>query len=196
LSRGDGCSGSSWIQVSPDDNYLFNAVIGRGPGSTSLTGSDIVKQVFMLDVRKLLAAGTNTTCDITNLYEATHGGSQADCPTMSDSFHVVDNSTGGPHWGAMDNFEIGPDGYYHEITHLSRIAFNDYFVSRTNVDGNHQLCVLDIDKQGKLSLDQSFVDERTGQPCVQFNRENWPHGAYGDAKPHSEVFAVANEDVR
>jgi hypothetical protein len=136
-ARGDGCSGSSWIQVSPDDHYLFNAVIGRGPGSTSLTGSDVVKQVFMLDIRKLLAAGNNTTCEITTLYAATHGGSQADCPTMSDSFHVADNTSGGPHWGAIDNYDLGSDGYYHETTNLTRIAFNDYFVARANVDGNH-----------------------------------------------------------
>jgi hypothetical protein len=196
LARGDGCSGSSWIQISPDDHYLFNAVIGRGPGSSSLTGSDVVKQVFMLDVHKLLAAGNHPTCNITTLYQATHGGAQADCPTMADSLHVVDNTSGGPHWGAMDNFAIGKDGYYHEITHLNRIAFNDYFVARSNVDGNHELCVLDISKQGKLSYDDGFVDEHTGQRCVQFNRENWPHGAWGNALPHSEVFAVADQDLR
>jgi len=196
FARGDGCSGSSWIQVSPDDRYLFNAVIGRGPGSISLTGSDVVKQVFMLDIRKIVAAGNNTTCEIKTLYQATHGGAQADCPTLADSFRVVDNTSGGPHWGAVDNFELGKDGYYHETTHLSRIAFNDYFVARANVDGNHQLCVLDISKQGKLSLDDTFVDEHTGQRCVQFNRPNWPHGAFGDALPHSEVFAVPDEDLR
>jgi hypothetical protein len=69
-------------------------------------------------------------------------------------------------------------------------------VARTNVDGNHQLCILDVSKDGKLSLDQDFVDQRTGQPCVQFNRLSWPHGDYGNALPHSEVFAVADEDVR
>jgi hypothetical protein len=196
LSRGDGCSGSSWIQISPDDHYLFNAVIGRGPGSISLTGSDVPKQVFMLDISKLLAAGNNTTCEITTLYEATHGGSQSECPTQSDSYHMVDNTSGGPHWGAMDNYEVGSDGYYHETSHLSRIAFNDYFVARTNVDGNHELCILDISKQGKLSVDPNFVDEHTGQPCVDFNRLNWPHGGFGDAMPHSEVFAIADEDVK
>ncbi|HZE66500.1 MAG TPA: hypothetical protein VE081_07725 [Sporichthyaceae bacterium] len=195
-SRGDGCSGSSWIQVSPDDDFLFNAVIGRGPGSTSLTGADVTKQVFVLDIRKLLKAGNATTCNIRTVTEATHGGAQADCPTLADSFHVVDNTSGGPHWGAMDNFQIGPDGFYHETEHLSRIAFNDYFVARTNVDGNHQLCILDVSRQGKLSLDQNFVDQRTGQPCVQFNRLSWPHGDFGNALPHSEVFAVADEDVR
>jgi hypothetical protein len=196
LARGDGCSGSSWIQVSPDDKWMINAVIGRGAGSTSVTGADVEKQVYTLDVRKLLAAGTNTTCSIHTLYEATHGGSQPDCPTMQDSFHVVDDTSGGPHWGGMDNFVIGPDGYYHETDHVDRIAFTDYFVARANVDGNHKLCMLDIGKDGKFSLDRSFADENTGQPCVAFNRASWPHGAYGPAMPHSEIFAVADEDVR
>jgi hypothetical protein len=196
LATGDGCSGSSWIQVSPDDHYLFNAVIGRGPGSISLTGADVVKQVYMLDIRKLLAAGNNTTCYIRTVRQAALGGSQPDCPTMSDSFHVVDNTSGGPHWGAMDNFEIGKDGYYHESTNLTRVAFNDYFVARANVDGNHEVCILDVSKDGKLSMDKDFIDQRTGQPCVQFNRLSWPHGDYGNALPHAEVFAVADEDVR
>jgi hypothetical protein len=115
---------------------------------------------------------------------------------MADSFHMVDNTSGGPHWGAMDNFAIGPDGYYHETTHLSRIAFTDYFVARANVDGNHKLCVLDISKQGKFSLDSNFIDENSGTPCVEFNRADWPHGAWGNAQPHSEVFAVPDEDLR
>ena len=56
--------------------------------------------------------------------------------------------------------------------------------------------MLNVSKQGKLSMDTEFVDEFTGEPCVQFNREMWPHGAFGSALPHSEVFAVADEDVR
>jgi len=196
LARGDGCAGSSWIQVSPDDKYLFNAVIGRGTASSSYTGSDVVKQVFMLDVSKLLAAGNHPTCEIKTLRDATHGGAQPDCPTMSDSLTVTDTTSGGPHWGAMDNFALGPDGFYHETTHLSRIAFSNYFVARANVDGNHRVCLVDISKQGKLSLDQDFTDENTGQPCVEFNRTDWPHGAWGAAKPHSEVFAVPENDLR
>ena len=133
LARGQGCSGSSWIQVSPDDNFLFNAVIGRGPGSTSLTGADVVKQVIVLDIRKLIKAGNKTTCSIETLREATRGGKQADCPTLADSWRSVDNTSGGPHWGAMDNLAIGKDGYYHETTALTRVAISNYFVARSNV---------------------------------------------------------------
>ena len=57
-------------------------------------------------------------------------------------------------------------------------------------------CVLNVSPQGKLTLDASFVDENQGTPCVDFNRTSWPHGDYGDAKPHSMIFAVAEEDVR
>jgi hypothetical protein len=69
-------------------------------------------------------------------------------------------------------------------------------VARTNEDGNHQLCILNISKAGKLSLDESFIDENTGATCVNFNRVSWPHGDYGDAKPHSMLFAVSDEDVK
>ncbi|WP_374203780.1 hypothetical protein [Pseudonocardia sp. ICBG601] len=38
----------------------------------------------------------------------------------------------------------------------------------------------DIAPDGSLSLDESFKDEDTGETCVNFNRENWPHGAFGN----------------
>ncbi len=193
--RGDGgCSGASWVQVSLDDNYLFHIVIGAGPGSP-LPRSTEDKQVYVLDIRKLLKAGTDTTCSIDNYDEVVRGGAEPDCPTLSDTFRVEDNSSGGPHWGAMDNFALGSDGLYHETTNVKRIAFANSFVARTTVDGNHDLCLLNFSK-GKLSLDRSFVDEYEGTPCVKFDRTSWPHGAFGDAKPHAMVFAVPDEYVR
>ncbi len=108
---------------------------------------------------------------------------------------MQDNTSGGPHWGTPDNFDIGKDGYYHEVSSIKRIAFSNYFVARTNTDGNHKLCILDI-RKGKLELDANFVDENDGTSCVNFNRTSWPHGDYGDAKPHSMLFVVADEDVR
>jgi hypothetical protein len=193
--RGDGgCSGASWVQVSLDDKYLFHAVIGAGPGSTRPQATED-KQVYALDIRKLLKAGMNTTCSIDTLSEAVHGGAEADCPTLTNSFHVQDTSTGGPHWGAMDNFVLGSDGFYRETRDVRRIAFSNSFVARTTVDGNHDLCLLNVDR-GKLSLDENFVDESEGTPCVKFDRTTWPHGAWGDAKPHAMVFAVADEYLR
>lgn len=79
---------------------------------------------------------------------------------------------------------------------MDRIAFSNYFVARTNTDGNHKLCILNVSRKGKLTLDANFVDENEGSSCVNFNRTSWPHGDFGDAKPHSMIFAVADEDVR
>ena len=77
-----------------------------------------------------------------------------------------------------------------------RIATADYFVARTGLDGDHKVCMLKIGRDGKLSLDRSFRDELTGQTCVSFNRKNWPHGAFGNAKPHSMLFVAADDDTK
>ena len=196
VNEAAGCAGAGWVQTSPDDKYLYHAVIGRNPGTIDPKDSGTAKQVYLLDIRKLLASGTNTSCSIDTIQEVSKGGAEKDCPTLTDSFQVQDNSSGGPHWGTPDNFTIGKDGYYHETQNVTRIAFSNYFVARTNLDGNHQLCILNISKAGKLSLDDTFIDENTGASCVNFNRTSWPHGDYGDAKPHSMLFVVADEDVR
>lgn len=196
VGEGGGCMGSGWVQTSPDDKYLYQAVIGRGPGATGPTDNGGAKQVYMLDIRKLLAAGADTTCSIDTIQEVTHGGAEADCPTLSDAYKVEDNTSGGPHWGTPDNLQIGKDGYYHEVyDDVKRLAFANYFVARTNTDGNHRVCILDI-RRGKLQADPTFVDENEGTPCVSFNRTSWPHGDFGDAKPHSMLFVAADEDLK
>ena len=195
VTEGGGCTGAGWIQTSPDDKYLWHAVIGRGPGSTSSFDTGSAKMVYMLDIQKLVKAGTKTKCNIDTIQEVSHGGAEADCPSLSDAFKVQDNTSGGPHWGAPDNLDIGKDGYYREVENVKRIAFSNYFVARTNTDGNHKLCILDI-RKGKLVLDDRFVDEYDGTTCVSFNRTSWPHGDFGDAKPHSMLFVVADEDLR
>jgi hypothetical protein len=73
---------------------------------------------------------------------------------------------------------------------------SNYFVARSGVDGNHRVCLVNVSRSGKLALDTSFRDEHEGTPCVNFNRTSWPHGDYGNAKPHSELFVVADADLR
>ena len=102
-----------------------------------------------------------------------------------------DEKAGGPHWGALDNLAIGKDGFYHETVEPSRLSTANYFVARTGLDGDHRVCMEDIGKGGQMTLDTTFKDENTGDACVDFNRTNWPHGADGNAKPHSELFAVS-----
>jgi hypothetical protein len=59
------------------------------------------------------------------------------------------------------------------------------------VDGNHKVCIATIGPNGQLTPDRTFIDEDEGTPCVNFDRTNWPHGAEGNAKPHSEMFVVS-----
>ncbi|MCW2673090.1 MAG: hypothetical protein JWP14_1679, partial [Frankiales bacterium] len=194
--EGGGCDGGGWVQTSLDDKYLYHAVIGRGPGSLDDYDTGSAKMVYTLDIRKLLAAGTRTTCSINTISEVYDGGSEADCPTLASALPIKDLTSGGPHWGTLDNFQLGTDGYYHQTTDVRRIAISDYFVARTSVDGNHRVCMINVSPEGKLSLDTTFRDENEGTPCVDFNRSDWPHGKYGNAKPHSELFVVADADLR
>jgi hypothetical protein len=194
--EGGGCDGGGWLQTTPDDRYLYHAVIGRGPGSLDTYDTGSAKMVYTLDIRKLLAAGTSTRCSIDHLDEVYDGGSESDCPTLTSVLPVKDLTSGGPHWGALDNFQRGADGYFHETEDVSRIAISDYFVARTGVDGDHKVCMVDVTSNGHLSLDRSFRDENEGTPCVDFNRTTWPHGDYGNAKPHSELFVVSDGDLR
>ena len=103
---------------------------------------------------------------------------------------------GGPHWGALDNLDKGADGYFHETTKAKRLAYSNYFVARTGLNGDHKVCLADQAEDGKLSLDKAFKDEFTGDACVDFDREQWPHGALGPAKPHSMLFVTADADIR
>jgi hypothetical protein len=109
---------------------------------------------------------------------------------------VDDPTSGGPHWGTLDNFARGSDGYFHETTDVKRISYADYFVARTGLDGDHRVCMVDVGRGAQLTLDTTFRDEQTGKPCVDFDRTVWPHGAVGGAKPHSQLFVVADADIR
>ena len=191
VSEGAGCDGGGWLQTSPDDKYLFHAVIGRNPGSLSVDDTGSPKMVYALNIQKLIAAGNNTTCSIDDIHEVYNGGSEADCPTVASVLPVQDGTSGGPHWGALDNFRRGADGTFVETDHPDRVAYSDYFVARTGVDGNHKVCMATIGPDEQMKIDRSFIDENEGTPCVNFDRTNWPHGAEGNAKPHSELFVVS-----
>jgi hypothetical protein len=185
-----------WVQTSPDDKTLYHAMIGRQAGTLGPSDPGTTGGVFALDISKLVDAGDHYRCEIRDDRDIQHGGG-GDCPTLK-SVQAINpgKSAAGPHWGALDNLEIGHDGYYHETDDPRRIATADYFVARTGLDGDHKVCMLKIGRDGKLSLDRSFRDELTGQTCVSFNRKNWPHGAFGNAKPHSMLFVAADDDTK
>jgi len=183
------------VQTSGDDRYLYHAVIGRGPGSLGAADTGSAKMVYVLDIQALLAAGTDTTCSIDTIQEVRLGGAEPDCPALIDALEVPDTTSGGPHWGALDNFAPNGDGTYSETRTESRFAVSNYFVSRSGVDGNHKVCMVDVAEGGDLEFDTTFIDENEGTPCVDFNRTVWPHGAVGGAKPHSQLFVVRNDRI-
>jgi hypothetical protein len=191
-----GCDGGGWVQTSLDDKYLYHAVIGRSPGAQNANDPGSTKMVYVLDIQRLLAAGNATRCSIDNLTEVHHGGSEPDCPALVSVLPFQDTSSGGPHWGTLDNFQLGQDGFYHETTNVTRISVSDYFVARAGIDGNHRVYMVDVDPTGHLSFDPTFVDQNDGTPGVNFNRTGWPHGNFSNAKPHSQLFVVADADLR
>jgi hypothetical protein len=184
--RGGG-DGGSWLAVSPDDRFLFHTVLGT---QLDLPLDVTSGMVYVLDIQKLLAAGADTRCNIDTIEEVTKGGAESDCPALAGVVPVRDVTNGGPHWAALDNFEHGRDGTYHETKRITRMAVANYFVAAL-IDGDHRLCMIDVGPSGKLSVDDSFRDEVTGKPCLNFNRTAWPHGSVGGARPHGVLFVAS-----
>lgn len=187
--------GGGWLQVSPDDRFLYHVVLTGG-----LAGSPPAHQqagmIYTLDIRRLLAAGPKAECRIDTLAEVAAGGTERDCPALVSALELNDPSTGGPHWAAMDNFRAAPNGLYRETDQISRIAVANYMLFTSHLDGDHKVCMVNVDPRGELALDTAFRDETTGAPCLEFDRPAWPHGAQGPARPHGVLFTVADQDLR
>ena len=197
VANGGPSDNGGWLQTSPDDTKLYHAVIGRKPGALGKDDPGTAGGVFTLDISQLVDAGDGFDCSIETKDEIENGGAGADCPSVLG--HVAINpgsKASGPHWGALDNLEIGDDGFYHETDQPRRIATANYFVARTGLDGDHRVCIVDEADDGSLALDEGFRDENSGQPCINFNRKSWPHGAFGNAKPHSMLFVAADDDIK
>lgn len=194
-----GCAGGAWHQVAPNNRILFRAVQGRNPASDNYFDEGQVKMIYDIDISSLVKSAQDGTVDC-DLSRGIHKdgfdltGIQlfnklakrekvADCPTLISVLPVKDITSGGPHWGALDNHSIDQNGV------PTRMTFSDYFVSRTGVDGDHRFYTADIDPSGKLSYDENFRDEKNGSLGVNFNRRNWPGNPdAGFYKPHSEIW--------
>jgi hypothetical protein len=220
-----GCSGGAWVQTSPNNRWLAHTVQGRVPLADNYFDQGEEKMVYLLDVSHLVADGEKgiENCDMnatvqsgpyagikTGLAEAeiannvvptgnpNNDTSQftenpsteiGDCPVLLDVLIVHDPTTGGPHWAAFDNHSIDANGY------PTRLAFDDYFVARTGVDGDHRLYVVNISPTGNLTYDKNFIDEEVGSLGVDFNRRDW-YG-YPDAgfyKPHAMTWICPPTD--
>jgi hypothetical protein len=183
------CAGGAWHQVSRDNRFMFRAVGGRNPGSTNTYDNGTPKMIYVINVEKLVKSAEDgqVDCSIDSGREIGQGrGDEADCPTLAGVITVDDNTTGGPHWGALDNFNYTSSGA------PTRMIFCDYFVARTGYDGNHRCYMLNVDPlSGSLSYDNAFRDEWTGALGIDFNRKDWPgHPDGGFYKPHSMVFVT------
>ncbi|MEC3979170.1 hypothetical protein [Amycolatopsis sp. H20-H5] len=189
-------SNGGWIQTSPDDKYLYRAIVGRQKGTLSADDPGTTGGVYVLDIQKLLAAGDDYKGAIDTKEKAQQGGGD-DLPTVVGAAPINPGTPGaGPHWGAYDNFVLGDDGFYHETKQPQHLAVSNYFVARSGLDGDHKVNLLNLGEDGKISVDQNFRDEFTGQVGLNFNRKSWPHGDFGNAKPHSELFVVADSDLK
>lgn len=195
--NGGPSANGGWLQTSEDDKTLYHATIGRKAGTLGPDDKGTAGGVISLDIEKLVNSGAGTSCSIDTKEEITAGGAEADCPSIRGAAPINGDKTGaGPHWGALDNLKIGDDGFYHHNDQPDRLATANYFVARSGLDGDHKVCLVDINKDGKLTQDDSFRDENTKEPCVSFNREDWPHGSFGNAKPHSMLFVANDADIK
>jgi hypothetical protein len=217
-----GCSGGAWVQTSPNNRWLFHSVQGRVPLGDNYFDQGSQKMLYVLDISHLVKDGEkgivncnmNATDPKTGIKVALEEAQVAnnvvpkgnpnndtaqyaenpakeigDCPVLLDVAIVHDPTTGGPHWAALDNHSINADGF------PTRLAFDDYFVARTGVDGDHRLYSLNIAPTGNLTYDKSFVDEQVGSLGVDFNRRNWfDYPDAGFYKPHAMTWVCPPTD--
>jgi hypothetical protein len=199
LDEPAGCSGGAWHQVSPSNTLFFRSVQGRLPLADNYFDQGQTKLIYDIDIRPLIKSAQDgeVTCDLSR---GIHGGgidltgiqlfkklaagkTVADCPKLVSTLIVHDPTTGGPHWGALDNHSIDQHGT------PWRLVFSDYFVARSGVDGDHRLFTVNVSPKGKLSYDKDFRDEKNDSLGVNFNRRNWPGSPdAGFYKPHSMVW--------
>jgi hypothetical protein len=199
LDEPGGCAGGAWHQVAPNNKILFRSVQGRNPASDNYFDQGQIKLVYDIDISPLISSAQDgeVDCDLSRgihrnglnlsgiqvFNKLAKGERVADCPFLISALPVNDNTSGGPHWGALDNHTLDQNGV------PWRLTFSNYFVSRTGVDGDHRFYNVDVSPEGKLSYDEGFRDENTGSLGVNFNRRNWPGNPdAGFYKPHSELW--------
>jgi hypothetical protein len=189
--------------ITPDDRFLVQPIQGTWSPGDAVYDRDYKdehsRRVIVLDLQKLLRAGTDVKCaeppvdtdanGIIQLIPARNNGAK-DCPTISGTLNQDSQANydthGGPHFLTYD----------HETR---RFAAANYFVQLTPFDlpglhmaGDDRVCMARLTQTGQLVLDTAFKDELTGLPCVAMDRPTsyvWPHhGATGAAKPHMMAF--------
>ena len=203
--------------VTPDDRFLTQPVQGVvSEGDTPPIGPSVYnrdyddehsRRVIVLDIQKLLRAGTLVKCDappvvtdasgtITKITARNNGA--ADCPRVAGTLNLDSQANfethSGPHFVAFD----------HETR---RVAISNYFVQLTpftlpglHEDGDHRVCMARLTQTGQLVPDRAFKDELnlTEPGCIAMDRPasyRWPNrGRTGAAKPHAMAFVNFDEN--
>jgi hypothetical protein len=204
LEQEGPCEGGAWMQASRNNRFLYRIVNGSQPSLENLSsGGQPNKGVYNLNISRLIrsAQDGHVKCDLMRGVDLTGDGKidltptqmlrrmakgrqVADCPRFVSALNVDDRTTGGPHWGAIDNHSLTASG------NPTRLVFSDYFVARSGIDGNHRMYSVNINpKTGKMSYDHAFRDQVTGNFGFDFNRHNWPgNPGVGYYKPHSMLW--------
>lgn len=92
--------------------------------------------------------------------------------------------------------EGGPSGLAMSLDGR-RIAVADYTIDVPSytLDGDRRVHMLRLDRAtGKLRFDNAFKDENTEEVGIDFNRDTWPHGKTGPARPRGLLFVSAKPD--
>jgi len=58
----------------------------------------------------------------------------------------------------------------------------------------YRVLIVRLDPEtGRLEMDTTFVDAGSDKPGVNFDRNSWPHGEAGSARPHGAVFSRSRQ---
>lgn len=103
---------------------------------------------------------------------------------------TVPGEEGGDRMGGPSGLAMSLDG--------QRIAVSDYTVDvpAQKVEGDHRVHMLRLDRTtGQLRIDTAFRDEKSDEVGIDFDRNEWPHGATGPARPHGLLFVSPAADA-
>ena len=96
----------------------------------------------------------------------------------------------------VETREGGPSGLAMSLDGR-RVAVADYTIDvpAYTLDGDRRVHMLRLERAtGKLRFDNAFKDEHTDDVGVDFNRDTWPHGKTGPARPRGLLFVSAKPD--
>ena len=151
-----GGSNGGWIQTSLDDRYLYHAV--DGPGAPADDDKGTSAYILKLDIQKLLASGDRPECNIDTIEETAAGGAESDCPAMVDILRRRAARTGA-RWTTSSSAATAST----TRPNAKRLAYSNYFVARTGLDGDHRVCLVDVSRRRQAGARRVLPATTTGE---------------------------------